>query len=147
MEQLSQAKSFTTVNTSQMTQALIGGILLDENLSLRRLVSPSLEFYRANRDVMLACLDEEFCELKEEVRWNTPEGGFFLIVSLPFSFGRDEMEICAETYGVLIMPLTFFALDKGHDCKVRLAFSNVTAELIRTGVRRFASFVRNRLRR
>jgi (S)-3,5-dihydroxyphenylglycine transaminase len=145
LEQLSQAKSFTAVNTSQITQSIIGGILLNENLSLRRLVSAPLKYYRENRDVMLRCLESEFADSIERVHWNSPEGGFFLIVTLPFCFGKDEMEICAETYGVLIMPLDFFALDAGHNHKVRLAFSNVSHELIHTGIARFSSFVKDRL--
>ena len=94
---------------------------------------------------MLRCLESEFADSSEGVHWNSPEGGFFLIVTLPFRFSKDEMEVCAETYGVLIMPLEFFALDTGHNHKVRLAFSNVSHELIRTGIARFSSFVKDRL--
>ena len=145
MGQLAQAKSFSTVNTSQMTQAMLGGILLAEDFSLKRMVAPSIAFYRANRDAMLASLASAFAGHEERISWNTPQGGFFLIVRLPFDFKFEEAQMCASDYGVLVMPLSFFALNGEHDTCVRLAFSNGTPQSIRTGVERFSRFVKDHL--
>jgi (S)-3,5-dihydroxyphenylglycine transaminase len=147
LEPLSKVKSFVTVNTSQIMQALVGGMLLAENGTLARVVQPALDFYRGNRDAMIESLDAEFAGYHHKVSWNRPNGGFFLTVSLPFEFGREEVERCASDYQVLTMPLSFFALDDGHDRCVRLAFSNQSQDRIRTGVRRFARFVKDRLAR
>jgi (S)-3,5-dihydroxyphenylglycine transaminase len=145
MARLSQAKSFVSVNTSQLTQAVVGALLLSEQCSLRRLAQAPTAHYRGNRDAMLACLAREFADLREGVSWNLPQGGFFLCVTLPFAFGRREADICASRFGVLVMPLSFFALDDAHDHQVRLAFSNVARDRIEEGVGRFGAFVRNRL--
>lgn len=138
---LAQAKSFISVNTSNITQAVVGALLLNEECSLRRVIGPALERYRENRDAMVAKLSESFAGMRGRVEWNVPAGGFFLTVKLPFKFGLKEAELCAEKYGVIVMPLAFFALDDQQDYLVRLAFSNVTPALISTGVERFERFV------
>ncbi|WP_229257046.1 aminotransferase-like domain-containing protein [Duganella lactea] len=146
MTQLSQAKSFVTVNTSQLTQAIVGGVLLSQQGSLASLLRPVIDFYRHNRDAMVATLADHFTS-QDGVQWNVPEGGFFLVVDLPFPFGQREAEICAGEYHVLVMPLSFFALDESQSRRVRLAFSNGDIAQIEEGVRRFSRFVRDRLGR
>jgi (S)-3,5-dihydroxyphenylglycine transaminase len=144
LAQLSQLKSFVTVNTSQIMQAMLGGVLLAENGSLARMAQPARQHYQDNRDRMLDCLASAFAG-QADVRWNTPAGGFFLTVSLPFDFTQHAAEICARDYDVLVMPLAFFALNRDHDRHVRLAFSNVARDSIEAGIDRFARFVKNRL--
>ncbi|WP_280812551.1 PLP-dependent aminotransferase family protein [Variovorax boronicumulans] len=141
MEQLSQAKSFGTVNTSQLAQAIVGGVLLQENFSLARITSRATEFYKTNRDALIAALGNEFGSNGERVQWNVPTGGFFLTVTVPFEFTHKEAEICARDYEVLVMPLAFFALNDTKHRGVRLAFSNTNSEFISEGVSRFARFV------
>lgn len=138
---LSQRKSFLSVNTSQIMQAMLGGVLLAEQGSLARLIQPAREFYRRNRDLMLAELAAQFPRAGSIASWNVPAGGFFLNVTLACKFLRGDAEICAREYGVLTMPVSFFAFDDGHDHCVRLAFSNVDPQSIGEGIRRFAAFV------
>jgi (S)-3,5-dihydroxyphenylglycine transaminase len=145
LDRLSQAKSFVSVNTSQLTQAVIGALLLSEDCSLARLVAPACQLYRNNRDIMIEHLSEQFSDLSAQVLWNRPDGGFFLTLTLPFPFKQTEAEICANEFGVLVMPLSFFAFDNREDHRVRLAFSNVTSELIGEGVLRLSRFVRSQL--
>jgi (S)-3,5-dihydroxyphenylglycine transaminase len=144
---LSQAKSFVTCNTSQISQAVVGGVLLSEQCKLSRRIAPAIEFYRKNRDTMLQSLERSFQRVRDVVSWNRPEGGFFLTVTLPFSFTKPEAQICAQRYGVLVMPLSFFALIDDQDNRVRLAFSNTTPARIQDGIERFSRFVHDRLGR
>ncbi|HEY0510320.1 MAG TPA: PLP-dependent aminotransferase family protein [Thermoanaerobaculia bacterium] len=141
--ELSKIKSLTTVNTSTVVQAIAGGILLETGGSLRPLVAAKLPFYRGNRDAMLAALDGALGDLGE-VRWNRPEGGFFLTLTLPFEFTDDDLTACARDYGVIVCPMRFFALTPGRERQVRLSFSYVTEEQIAEGIARFARFVRDR---
>ena len=143
---VSQAKSFITVNTSQIAQAVVGGVLLAEGLSLARRIAPAIDFYRSNRDAMVQALAAAF-PADTGVTWNKPQGGFFLVVSLPFAFGRAEAEACTRDAGVIVMPLSFFALDERESHRVRLAFSNSDPARIREGVARFGRFVHGRLAR
>jgi len=145
VDRLSQAKSFSAVNTSQINQAVIGGVLLAEECSLKRIVEPTLAIYRCNRDAMIEALSREFLGFDQQVTWNCPQGGFFLSVLLPFKFEHSEAQVCAEEYGVLVMPMSFFALDDGQNYRVRFAYSNVTPEQIREGMARFAAYVKYRI--
>lgn len=141
--ELSKIKSLTTVNTSTVVQAIAGGILIENGGSLRPLMAEKLPFYRANRDRMLACLEERLGGA-EGVRWNRPEGGFFLTLELPFEFTDECLVACARDYGVVVCPMSFFSLTPGRERQVRLAFSYVSGEQIAEGVARFARFVRDR---
>jgi (S)-3,5-dihydroxyphenylglycine transaminase len=142
--ELSKIKSLTTVNTSTVVQAIAGGILLAAGGSLRPLVAEKLPFYRANRDRMLACLEASLGGV-DGVRWNRPEGGFFLSMTLPFEFTDECLTACARDYGVIVCPLRFFALTPGRERQVRLSFSYVDEERIAEGIDRFARFVRERI--
>jgi (S)-3,5-dihydroxyphenylglycine transaminase len=140
--ELSKVKSLTTVNTSPVIQAIVGGSLLAAGGSLRALVAEKLPFYRANRDRMLASLKEGLGDFPG-VSWNRPEGGFFLTLSLPFELTDESLTICARDYGVIVCPMSFFSLVPGRERQVRLSFSYVSEEQIAEGISRLASFVRD----
>ena len=140
--ELGERKSFLTVNTSQLNQALIGGVLLSQQGTLRELIAPQLNHYRSNRDLLLAALEREFGDERDAVHWNRPQGGFFLTMKLPFRFGQAEVLQCAREQHVIPMPLTFFSLSGTCQDSIRLAFSNVEPSLIGEGVARLGQFVR-----
>ncbi|WP_108521627.1 PLP-dependent aminotransferase family protein [Bradyrhizobium algeriense] len=146
-EDLVQRKSFGTVNTSQISQAIVAGLLIEQRTSLRGWIRPALDWYRANRDLMLCQLDDVFSPLSDQVRWNRPAGGFFLTLDLPFRFDANTADECATHYNVIVMPMSFFALDNSQDCRIRLAFSSVTPEQISTAVRGLGHYVARRVGR
>jgi (S)-3,5-dihydroxyphenylglycine transaminase len=143
--ELSRVKSVTTVNTSPIAQAMLGGVLLDHDCSLRRYVEPRVAFYRANRDRMLAALERELGGSPPgAIRWNRPHGGFFLTLELPFAFDEDCCRVCAADHGVIVCPMSLFTLSSSRPDEVRLSFSYVTGEEIDVGIRRLAAFVKAR---
>jgi (S)-3,5-dihydroxyphenylglycine transaminase len=143
-KELSKVKSLITVNTSTLLQAMVGGILLQNNLSLQDFVRPKVAALRRNRDVMLECLAKQFRDCSGGVQWNSPDGGFFLTMKLPFPFGPEELEECARDYGVIVCPMQFFSLGQGRECQIRLAFSYVDEEQIHEGIGRLARFIHAR---
>jgi (S)-3,5-dihydroxyphenylglycine transaminase len=142
--ELSKIKSLTTVTTAPVVQAVVGGLLLEGGDSLHGMVREKLPFYRANRDRMVACLEERLGDVPG-VRWNRPEGGFFLTTWLPFAFDDECLQTCARDYGVIVCPMSFFSLSGGRERQVRLSFSYVTEAQIEEGIERLARFVRDRL--
>lgn len=144
-QELSRVKSLLTVNSSPLLQAAVGTILLKHQCSLQPLVTPKLADYRRNRDVMIESLKSEFAGMEEVVQWNRPHGGFFLTLYLPFPFRAEELQMCSSQYGVIVCPMSFFSLTPGRESQVRLSFSYVDEGKIRIGIRRLASFVRNRI--
>jgi len=144
-QDLVQRKSFVTVNTSQINQAIVGGLLLDQNGSLQQWIQPTLAWYRSNRDAMLSQLAAVFEPVSNSIRWNRPAGGFFLNVDLPFRFDAEAVRECATNYGVIVMPMSFFALDNSQDQRIRLSFSAVNPEQIRIGLASLAQYVGQRM--
>ena len=146
-QRLVERKSYLTVNTSQITQAIVGGLLLDQNGSLRQWIQPATAWYRANRDAMVNELQAAFPSISSQVQWNRPSGGFFLALDLPFRFDVEAAVECATNYGVIVMPMSFFALDNSQDHRIRLSFSAADAQQIRAGVASLAQYVSWRMER
>lgn len=142
--ELSKVKSLTTVNTCSIAQAAAGGMLLEAGCSLRTLMKEKVSYYRENRDRMLASLEENLGGL-QGVRWNRPEGGFFLTLDLPFELTDEGLLDCARDHGVVVCPMRFFSLTGGRERQVRLAFSYATGEQIAEGVARLARFIEGRI--
>jgi (S)-3,5-dihydroxyphenylglycine transaminase len=143
-ERLSGIKSYISVASSPIAQAVLGGILLSTDFSLREWTAPRREACHRNRDRLLAKLSEAFADIPD-VSWGRPEGGFFLTVKLPFPFGPNQMTQCAERAGVIVVPVSTFASGSGFDHEIRLAFSNVTSDQLNLAVDRFAGYVRQTL--
>jgi len=143
-DELAKIKSFTTVNTSPLTQAMLGGMLYRSNFSLRPHMAPIVERYRMARDAMLEALERAFPPGSAKlhgVSWNRPRGGFFITLTVPFVADAAAMTIAASRYGVIWMPMALFALAPGHEHTIRLSFSYVDQAQIEEGVRRLARFI------
>lgn len=73
-DQLSKIKSMVTVNTSPVTQALIGGKLLETGYSLARGNARERDLYRRNMSQIVNGLEIRFAD-RDDVTWNVPTGG------------------------------------------------------------------------
>jgi (S)-3,5-dihydroxyphenylglycine transaminase len=91
--------------------------------SLEPIVAPKRTQYRRQRDAMNAALSEQFADLRDDVRWDCPAGGFFVPVTLPFAFGPAELRRCARDHDVLVTPMRFFCVGASRDAQIRLSFS------------------------
>lgn len=146
-EQLSKIKSMTTVNTSPISQAVIGGLLVTSDCRLREANAGRIAFYAANMNALLDALDAEFPPDERRrlgLSWNLPDGGFFVVVRLPFTADAAALEHSARAFGVVWTPMGDFYLDGGGTHHLRLSCSALDPSLIRTGVGRLASFIRQR---
>jgi (S)-3,5-dihydroxyphenylglycine transaminase len=142
-DELSAIKSMLTVNTSPISQAVIGGVLVESGCSMRVANRDKLAFYRNNLSTLLAALDERFPRPDRDdrgVRWNVPSGGFFVVVEVPFVADEKLLEVSAERYGVLWTPMSFFYSEGGTHA-LRLSCSYLPAERIAEGVRRLSHLV------
>lgn len=145
-DELSKVKSLTTVNTSPILQAIVGGILLESSFSLAGLCDRKVQFYRQNRDQMVNALERTFGAdkvLGSSVRWNRPNGGFFLTMTLPFDFDEDLLRRCARDYGVIVCPMAFFSHARERRQQIRMSFSYVLPAEIDNGVDRLFAFIRD----
>jgi (S)-3,5-dihydroxyphenylglycine transaminase len=139
-DELSTVKSLLTVNTSPVAQAVIGGLLVESGCSLRAAGKQKIEFYRGNLRALLAALEHSFGD-DPRVRWNTPDGGFFVVVELPLVADERLLEVSGRDYGVLWTPMSFFYGNGGGRRSVRLSCSALEPARIEQGVRRLARLV------
>ncbi len=145
IRELSKIKSLVSVNTGQINQAIVGGILLMGGGSLKANMLEACEHYKISRDLMLDTLADAFANADFAVSWNRPEGGFFITLNTPMEFDSEALVACAEQYGVLCMPVSFFCNGTQKSTQVRFSFSYVDHGTIVEGVRRFAAFIHDRL--
>jgi (S)-3,5-dihydroxyphenylglycine transaminase len=134
----------TTVNTSPLAQAIVGGLLLDHGCTLAAAIAKKRQHYRRNRDRLLQALGESLATCAG-VAWNEPKGGFFLTLDLPFPCDDDLLLESASNDGVLWVPMRYFFLRGGGEHRMRLSFSGLKESDIAIGVERLASLVRRKL--
>ncbi|HKB29212.1 MAG TPA: PLP-dependent aminotransferase family protein [Streptosporangiaceae bacterium] len=144
-DELAKIKSMTTVNTPSLSQAVIGGMLVTHDCRLRAANSAAISFYRANMTTLLDELERHFPAPERSalgVRWNTPGGGFFVVVTVPFLADDKALERSAREHGVLWTPMAPFYLDGGGGHQLRLSCSYISRAQIVAGAARLAGFIR-----
>jgi (S)-3,5-dihydroxyphenylglycine transaminase len=140
-DQLSKIKSMTTVNTSALAQAVIGGMLVTYGCRLRVLNEERIRRYRDRLDTLLAALDRHF-GADPAVGWNVPDGGFFLVLTVPFAADGAALTRSARDHGVLWTPMSYFYAGGGGERQLRLSCSYLEVSEIDDGVRRLWEFAR-----
>jgi DNA-binding transcriptional MocR family regulator len=91
--------------------------------------------YRERCTALLAALDEF---MPDGVSWTTPEGGFFVWLTLPGGIDTYPLLYKGIDAGVVFVPGAAFSAAGGPSNKLRLAFSAVPPETLREGVKRLA---------
>ncbi len=143
-DEISKVKSMTTVNTPALSQAVIGGMLLASGCSLRSANTGATAFYRENLELLLTELERAFPPAVRERRgigWNVPDGGFFLVMQVPFDTDEAALERSAQEFQVLWTPMRDFHLAGGGTRELRLSCSALPPGDIHEGVSRLAAFV------
>lgn len=144
-DQLARLKSMLTLNTSTVAQAAIGGFLVENGCSMERATRCVAEVYRRNLRAVLDGLEERFGSRSgfrpvSAVSWNSPSGGMFVVVTLPFVADDAALERSAGEFGVLWTPMHHFYGGAAGFHQIRLSFSVLTPEQITEGLDRLASF-------
>ncbi|MFI2647917.1 PLP-dependent aminotransferase family protein [Micromonospora fulviviridis] len=139
-DQLAKIKSMVTVNTSPISQAVIGGALLAHDCSLVAANVRERAAYARNLRHLVDGLARRF-PAGGPVRWNVPAGGFFVVVTVPFAVDDALLHRSARGYGVLWTPMAHF-YDAGTPVNaLRLSVSAVTPEQIDLGLDRLAALI------
>ena len=141
-DHLAKLKSVLTVNTSPIGQAVIAGKLLENGLSMRAANKREIEIYQRNMRLVLDGLATRFpAGRRQEVTWNNPGGGFFLLLDVPFETGDDVLERSARDYAVLWTPIHHFYGDGRPRQQMRLSVSHLNPAEINEGLDRLAEFI------
>ncbi|NJC11483.1 (S)-3,5-dihydroxyphenylglycine transaminase [Micromonospora profundi] len=141
---IAAGKNAVTLNTSPLAQAVIGGLLIEHGGSLAALGRHKAEQLRSNRAVLLERLVHHFGEPDRpdaRVRWQAPEGGYFVQMELPVEADDALLRYSAETFGVLWTPMRGFYLGAGGERRIRLSCSALEHTEIVDGAARLVGFV------
>ncbi len=101
-----------------------------------------IRIYRRKRDTMLAAMEQY---LPDRARWNRPEGGLFVWVTLPPFINTLDMFAKAISNDVAYVAGQAFFPDGGGQNTMRLNFSHPSDEMIEEGVRRLANVIREEI--
>jgi (S)-3,5-dihydroxyphenylglycine transaminase len=143
-DELAKIKSMVTVNTAPLSQAVIAGMLLACEGRISELNVRQAAYYAHAMRSTLRQLDLCFPAGKRNalgVRWNEPDGGFFLSMHVPFRADNAALARSAEEFGVIWTPMAYFYPHGGGDYSLRLSVSYLSEEEITNGISRLASFI------
>ncbi|REK91684.1 PLP-dependent aminotransferase family protein [Streptomyces inhibens] len=144
-DELSKIKGMVTVNTPALSQAVIGGMLLTHDFRLREANKPAADFYQENLAVLLDSLERLLPPERREaagIHWNSPEGGFFLTLTLPVPADNALLEESAREHGVIWTPMSYFYPDGGGGrYQMRLSLSYLTPDQVAEGARRLVGLL------
>jgi 2-aminoadipate transaminase len=110
--------------------------LLDKQIEKNR------DHYRKKRDILLRAIEKHF---PKEVRWNRPDGGFFVFAHL--SEGLDGEALLKEAVGrnvAFVAGAPFFA-DGGGKNTFRLSFAQSEPEVIEEAVEELGKLIKGRV--
>ncbi|MGW7595464.1 aminotransferase class I/II-fold pyridoxal phosphate-dependent enzyme, partial [Streptomyces rubiginosohelvolus] len=142
-EELADLKTMVTVNTPPLTQAVVGGLLLEHGCSLAALARRKAERYRHNLVCLLDSLERHLApDPPPGVTWHRPVGGLFVRMDIPVPADAALLEVSASRYGVLWTPMSQFSLTGRGDRQLRLSCSYLDPDRIEVGTGRLAAFLR-----
>jgi (S)-3,5-dihydroxyphenylglycine transaminase len=143
-DELAKIKSMVTVNTSPLSQAAVAGMLLASGGRIAEYNTKTAAYYGNAMRSTINQLDQRFPADRRAalgLRWNEPNGGFFLTVRVPFRADNAALARSAENFGVIWTPMSYFYPDGGGDYSIRLSISYLTQEDIEEGIARLACFI------
>jgi len=131
------ASESVTLCPPTLNQMLVSAYLRDYDWKGQIAIYRGL--YAERCRAMLDALDEH---MPNGISWTTPEGGFFVWVTLPQGVDTYPLLQKAIDAGVVFIPGAAFTPSDEPSNKLRLAFSAVPPEAITEGVRRLAPVLR-----
>lgn len=137
IEKLVQAKQGADLQSGTLSQLVAYETckdgFIEEHIERLRAV------YRQRRDLMLAAMEEFF---PQEARWSKPEGGLFLMVSLPEFLDASDLLKEVINRQVAFVPGQDFHVEGGYNT-FRLNFSNAQPAQIEEGIRRLGRLLKD----
>jgi DNA-binding transcriptional MocR family regulator len=131
------ASEAVTLCPPTLNQMLVSAYLRDYDWKAQ--IETYRGLYAQRCKAMLAALEEH---MPEGTSWTSPDGGFFVWVTLPDGVDTYPLLRKAIDAGVVFIPGAAFTPSDEPSNKLRLAFSAVPPEAITEGVRRLAPVLR-----
>jgi 2-aminoadipate transaminase len=134
------AKQFVDVATNSLAQYILLEFIRSGLWAKR--VQLNNQHYKRKRDFMLAQLADNF---PEQVRWNRPDGGFFIFVHLPQTLDASSLLAEAIEHNVAFVAGEPFFIDGSGAHTFRLSYSQSSETEIEAAVTELGRLIRKRL--
>jgi 2-aminoadipate transaminase len=134
------AKQFVDVATNSLAQYILLEFIRSGLWEKR--VQLNNQYYKGKRDFMLQQLAAHF---PKQVRWNRPNGGFFIFVRLPKSLDASALLTEAIEYNVAFVAGEPFFIDGSGTHTFRLSYSQSSESVIAAAVAELGKLIKKRL--
>lgn len=141
MQKLIVAKQASDLHTNYFGQRIIMQYLKDNDINEH--IAIIRQAYGRQRDAMVSAIREYF---PEETQYTQPEGGMFLWITLPKGISAMAVFNEAVKRKVAFVPGDPFYVNKKEVNTLRLNFSSVEEDTIRTGIKRMGEVLKDTLR-
>ena len=138
LTQFNAAKQAADLHSNFLSQMVLHRYLITHDLDSH--ARDVARIYGERCRLMCELLDDL---MPAEMTHTTPEGGMFLICTLPRGVSAMEVFSRGVQEGVAVLPGVPFCADGGGDTTIRLNFSSAGEEAIREGIGRLARVIRN----
>jgi 2-aminoadipate transaminase len=136
IDKLGMAKQAADLHTSTICQ--YAALELLRRGFLEEFVPVLCKSYGQRRDLMLGALEKH---IGTKAKWNRPEGGMFLLLTLPEKYDTTKLLARALEQNVAYVPGEEFHMNGEGKNTMRLNFSNARPEQIEEGIRRLAKVI------
>jgi len=130
MEKLLVAKQAADLHTTHFTQCILWQYLQDNDIEAH--IQKIKEAYGKQLKVMLESIEQYF---PASVAHTMPEGGMFLWVTLPENYSSRDLLDLAIKDKVIFVPGDPFYVNRRNTNTLRLNFSCMEEETIRSGIK------------
>jgi DNA-binding transcriptional MocR family regulator len=129
---MTRAAVNTYISPNMLAEAIVGEFCRSGEIA--NSISTAKKALRERRDALAESLERHF---GQEASFVLPEGGYFLWVELADDVDTERLLVAASERGVTFVKGSDFMLEGGRNA-LRLAYSAVTPEQAREGVKRLA---------
>ncbi len=140
IRKLVQAKQGCDLHTSTFSQFIAYQVANSEWMKTH--ITAIRKTYKERRDIMLESLEQY---MPDGVEWTHPKGGLFLWASLPNNLDTSTIFRSAVEAKVAFVPGGPFHPLGGGENTMRLNFSNAKPDLIREGIKRLATVIKENI--
>ncbi|RLC48253.1 MAG: aminotransferase [Candidatus Cloacimonadota bacterium] len=131
------AKQSADLCTPPFTQRIVARYC--EKGYLEKRIQKTSKMYREKKDLMIECFDKY---MPNGVSWTNPEGGLFLLVTVPNYIDTDNLfDKALEKKVAFVVGSAFHCDNSGHNT-MRINFSYPSKEEIVQGVKRLAEAIK-----
>ena len=140
IRQMVVTKQYVDCATNTLSQYILLEFIKTGMLAKR--IKSNIEYYKKKRDYMLVQLKKHF---SNQVKWNTPSGGFFIFIHLPEYIDASKLLAEAVKHNVAFVAGQPFFADGSGANTFRLSFSQASMEDIESAVEKLGLLIKEKL--